>query len=313
MNQLMTERKMRRKTRGRTSTLQVYSLAALGLIALFIFNYLPMGGLVIAFKNYRYDLGVFGSEWVGFKNFDLLVKSNDFWNITRNTLLFNMIFIVTGTAAQLTVAILLYEIASRRATKLYQTVMITPNFLSWVVVGYMAYAILHPQNGFLNHILSSFGYDAVDWYSKPGAWYFILPIANIWKGVGINSIIYYAALMGIDETLYEAADIDGAGKIKKILYITLPELVSLISILTILAIGNIFRGDFGLFYQLTRDSGALYDTTDVIDTYIVRSTRTIGDFGVSSAVGFLQSIVGFVLVLATNYFSKKIDSNNALF
>lgn len=305
---------MNRGMRGGTSAvLQVYSLAAVGLLALLVFNYLPMGGLVIAFKNYRYDLGVFGSEWVGLKNFDMLVKSNDFLNITRNTLLFNAIFIVTGTVAQLLLAILMYEISSRRATKIYQTVMITPNFLSWVVVGYMAYAILHPQNGYLNRILANFGIESIDWYSKPNAWYVILPITSIWKGVGINSIIYYAALMGIDETLYEAADIDGAGKIKKILHITLPELVSLVSIMTILSIGGIFRGDIGLFYQLTRDSGALYDTTDVIDTYVMRATRQIGDMGVSSAIGFLQSVVGFVLVMVTNYVSKKIDSNNALF
>lgn len=298
---------------GATSVLQVYSLAAVGLIALFIFNYIPMGGLIVAFKNYRYDLGIFGSEWVGLKNFDLLVKSSDFLKITRNTLLFNVIFIITGTIAQLVLAILMYEISSRRATKLYQTIMITPNFLSWVIVGYMAYAMLHPQHGYVNKFLESMGIDAIDWYSKPSAWYFILPIVNIWKGVGINSIIYYAALMGIDETLYEAADIDGAGKMKKIISITIPELVSLISIMIILSIGNIFRGDFGLFYQLTRDSGALYDATDVIDTYVVRATRNIGDFGVSSAIGFLQSVVGFVLVMITNYVSKKIDSNNALF
>lgn len=298
-----------------SSVRQVYSLAALGLIALFIFNYLPMGGLVIAFKNYRYDLGVFGSEWVGLKNFDILVKSNDFIRITRNTLLFNAVFIVTGTIAQLIVALLLYNITSKRGirTKIYQTILITPNFLSWVVAAYMAFVILHPQHGILNQLFALFGKEAVDWYSVPKVWYYILPTANIWKNVGINSIIYYAALMGIDDSLYEAADIDGANGFQKTLHITLPELVSLISILTILAIGNIFRGDFGMFYQLTRDSGALYETTDIIDTYIVRATKKIGDFGVSSAIGLLQSLVGFLLVLITNAVSGKMDKNNALF
>jgi putative aldouronate transport system permease protein len=305
--------KEKKKFKININTMQLWSLCAIPVLLVVIFNYLPMVGIMIAFKKYNYTSGIFGSEWTGLNNFKYFMQSNEFFRITWNTLNMNFLFIVFGTLAALMLAILLFELKSRFFTKIFQTVLITPHFLSWVVVAYMTYAILHPNYGFLNNILGMFGIVKIDWYAKPMAWPYILTIASVWKTVGMDSIIYFAALMGVDSSLFEAAEIDGATKWKKIIYIILPSLTNLITILTILKIGNIFRADFGLFYQLPRDVGALYPTTDVVDTYIFRTMRVVGDMGMSSAVGLLQSIVGFVLVIFTNHCAKKIDPDGALF
>lgn len=304
--------KTKKKKINRIS-LQLYSMCSIAIISVFVFNYLPMVGVVLAFKNYKYSRGIFGSDWVGFKNFEYFFKSSDFAVITRNTLLLNTIFIVTGIIAALFVAIMLYYVKSRAKTKVFQTVLITPHFLSWVVVSYMVFAILNPTYGLLNAVLGKFGIENIDWYSKPEVWPLILTIFSIWKHVGMDSVVYYAALMGVDESIIEAAEVDGATKFQKTVYVILPTLIPLITILTILKIGNIFRADFGLFYQLTRDVGALYPTTDVIDTYIFRTMRVVGDMGMGSAVGLVQSLVGLVLVIATNAAAKKIDPDSALF
>lgn len=293
--------------------LQLYSMCSIAMISVLVFSYLPMVGVILAFKNYKYSRGIFGSEWVGLKNFEYFFKSNDFVVITRNTLLLNIIFIITGIIAALFIAIMLYYVKSRTKTKIFQTVLITPHFLSWVVVSYMVFAILNPTYGLLNSVLAKFGIGNIDWYSKPEAWPFILTIFSIWKHVGMDSVVYYAALMGVDESIIEAAEVDGAVNFQKTIYVILPTLIPLITILTILKIGNIFRADFGLFYQLTRDVGALYPTTDVIDTYIFRTMRVVGDMGMGSAVGLVQSLVGFVLVILTNAAAKKIDPDTALF
>ncbi len=292
---------------------QVYTLAAIPLLLLFVFNYIPMFGLIIAFKDYRYDKGIFGSEWIGLDNFKVFLNSNDALNVTRNTILLNLLFIFVGIAAAVIVAIFLYELTSRKATKVYQTILITPHFLSWVVVGSMVYAILHPTSGLLNSILGSFGIGNIDWYATPGAWPAILSVASVWKNVGMDSVLYYASLMSIDSSLFEAAELDGATRAQKNKYIMLPHLTSLIVMLSILKVGNIFRADFGLFYQLTRDSGALYDATDVMDTYIFRVMRVVGDYGMSGAMGFIQSVVGMCLVLLVNWITNKIEPDNALF
>lgn len=292
---------------------QLYAMCAIPLLLVFVFCYLPMGGLVIAFKNYTYAGGIFGSEWCGFKNFEFFFKSKDFLNITWNTLYLNTVFIVTGLISALAVGILLYQITSRRATKVFQTMLITPHFLSWVVAAYMLYVIINPEFGLMNKTFESMGWETVDWYSKPEVWPPILTIASIWKSVGMDSVIYYAALMGISQDLFEAADVDGANTGEKVRYIMLPELKSLIIVLTILKIGGIFRADFGLFYQLTQDVGTLYSTTDVMDTYIFRTMRVQGNMGMSSAAGLLQSVVGFVLVITTNAIVRKIDSESSLF
>lgn len=294
-------------------SLQLYSMCIPAIISVFVFSYLPMGGVILAFKNYKYSKGIFGSDWVGFKNFEYFFKSKDFFVITRNTLLLNTIFIITGTVAALFVAIMLYNVKSRAKTKVFQTIMITPHFLSWVVVSYMVFALLNPSYGLVNSLLAKFGIKGIDWYSQPNAWPAILTLFSLWKHVGMDSVVYYAALMGIDNSMLEAAEVDGATNFKKTIYVILPTLIPLITILTILKIGNIFRADFGLFYQLTRDVGALYPTTDVIDTYIFRTMRVVGDMGMGAAIGLVQSFVGFVLVIITNSIANKIDPDAALF
>lgn len=297
---------------------QLYSLSLIPILVIFIFRYLPMGGLIIAFKNYKFSKGIFGSDWVGLQNFEFFFKSNVFAQLVKNTLWNNVLFIVFGTIASLLVAVLLFELKSRNATKVFQTLMITPYFMSWVIVAYMVYAILNPGYGYLAQVLSLFGIDPIDWYSKPAAWPTILTITYVWKNVGMDSVVYYAALMGLDTTLFEAAEIDGANKVQRTWSIVLPSLIPLISILTILKIGNIFRADFGLFYTVTQDgaNGNLYSTTNVIDTYIFRTFRensTGNSYGLTTAVGLLQSLVGMITVLLTNWGARKIDPDTALF
>ena len=292
---------------------QMYSLLIIPLLAVFIFKYLPIGGIIIAFKNYKYNMGIFGSEWVGFDNFEFFFKSDVFTRITWNTIYLNFLFIIVGHAAAVFLAILLYYLRSRNATKLFQTVLITPNFISWVIVAYMVFAFLNPTYGVVNSILTSFGRHPIDFYSEPKYWPFILVIANVWKSVGMSSVTYYAGLMGIDSSLFEAAEVDGANKVQVALNVIVPSLVPLMTILIILAIGNIFRADFGLFYNVPRNVGLLYEATDVIDTYIFRTMREVGDMGMSSAVGLLQSVVGLIMVMLTNAVTKKINPDNALF
>lgn len=282
-------------------------------LLLFVFKYIPMFGIILAFKNYSYNLGILKSPWVGLKNFEFFFQSDAFTMLTWNTLRHNIVFIVTGTLAALVVAILLYQVSGRGRTKVFQTILITPHFMSWVVVASMVYALLMPTGGFVNTILGFFGVEPVNWYGSPRAWNVILPIANIWKIVGMDSIMYYAALMGVDQAIQEAAYIDGANRRQTMTKVMLPCIVPMMLTLIILKVGNIFRADFGMFYQLPRDIGVLYPTTDVIDTYIFRTMRSVGDMGMSAAIGLLQSVVGFVLVMLTNAITKKIDPDSGLF
>lgn len=282
-------------------------------IYLLIFDYLPMLGVVLAFKDYRYDRGIFGSEWIGFKNFEFFFTSQDAWRITRNTVGLNIIFIVASLVTAVALALFLFEITKRIYIKIYQTIMILPSYLSWVIVGYMTYAFLNPSIGIFNVAMQKLNIETIEWYSNPNLWPFILTFANVWKGMGLSCVIYYAGLMGINDEYYEAACIDGAKKWQQIIYISIPFLVPLMTIMTILAIGKIFRADFGMFFNLTRDIGALYETTDVIDTYVYRALRSLGDIGMSSAVGLYQSVVGFVLIIITNMVVKRIEEDNALF
>lgn len=308
----------KKKRRITTSDWQLYSLCLIPIVLVFMFSYLPMFGVILAFKDYKFNLGIWGSPWNGFKNFEFFLKSDVFVQLVRNTILNNLLFIVCGIAASVFVAILLFELKSRTATKIFQTVMITPHFMGWAVVAYMVFAILTMNGGYLNQILGGFGVEAIDWYSKPYAWPIILVITSIWKSVGMDSVVYYASLMGIDTTLFEAAEVDGANKIQRTLHIVIPSLVPLIVILTIMKIGGIFRADFGLFYTVTQDgaNGNLYETTNVIDTYIFRTFRegTVGNsYGLTSAVSLLQSVVGMILVITTNALSKKVDEDLGLF
>ena len=304
---------IKRRRKLKANDIQLYGLCIIPMLSVLIFNYLPMVGVILSFKDFQYDKGIFGSPWVGLDNFEYFVRSDDFLRITQNTLVLNCIFIAIGMISALALAILLFEVTNRTNVKIYQTVLITPRFLSWVVVGYMAYAVLHPSYGWLNKIIEVLGGEAVDWYSKPGAWPVILTIFSVWKHIGMDSVVYYASLMGIDESLFEAAEIDGANKWQQIKNITLPSLLPLVTILGILKVGEIFRADFGLFYQLTRDVGTLQATTDVLDTYIFRTMRSIGDMSLSTAIGLLQSFVGMILVITTNASVKKIDPERSLF
>lgn len=306
-----------RRTRGRAHSAdqaQLFLLALPAIILLFVFCYIPMGGIILAFKKFRVDLGIWKSPWAGLKNFEFFFTSSDAWRVVRNTLGMNFLFIVFTTVCSVLFAVLMFRLRSRRLVKTYQTVTLMPSFLSWVVVGYMVYALLMPGSmGLINQIILLFGGEPVDWYARPGGWPVILLLVKLWHGVGYNSLFYYASLMGIDKEFFEAAQLDGATKTQEFRYIILPFLRSIIIVMTLLSIGNIFRADFGLFFNVPRNVGALYPTTDVIDTYVYRALTQLGNVGMSAAVGLVQSAVGFVLILATNLVVRKIDPESALF
>ena len=281
----------RGKKRGSfKDNLQLLSMALPTILLLAVFNYAPMFGLVLAFKDYKVTDGIFGSPWAGFKNFEFFLKSQDAWRITRNTLGLNFLFIIVGIICGVIFALIMFEVKRARQVKVYQTISILPSFLSWVAVGYIVYALLDPTKGILNQIIEFFGGKGISWYSEPQYWPVILLISKTWQGVGLGSIIYYAALMGVDQELFEAAEIDGANKLQRTWYISLPQLVPIIIIMGLLDVGKIFRADFGLFYNVTRNVGALYPTTDVIDTYVFRALMNQGNIGMSSAVGLFQSV-----------------------
>lgn len=292
----------------------LYLMFLPGAIYLLINNYIPMAGLVIAFKQVNWNKGILKSPWVGFFNFEYLFKTKEAWNITRNTLGYNIVFIILGTVIAIAVAILLNEITSMVLKKTYQTVILLPYLISMVVVSYLVYAMLSSENGFVNlSILRPLGKQEISWYTESKYWPAILIIIYIWKTFGYNCILYYATLVGIDRGYYEAAVIDGASRWQQIRHITLPELVPTIITLTLMSIGKIFYSDFGLFYQVPMDSGPLYDVTNTIDTYVYRGLIRQNNVGMSSAAGFYQSVIGFVLVLLANYAVRRISKENALF
>ncbi|MCL5995057.1 MAG: ABC transporter permease subunit [Chloroflexi bacterium] len=288
-------------------------MGAPGLLVLLIFSYLPMFGVVIAFKDFRANLGIFNSQWIGLKNFEFLFRSPVLSRITTNTLTLNVLFIVSGLVASVGLALLLNEVRLKIATRAYQTVVFFPYFISWVIVGYFSFALLNADNGLINGFLTTLGQEPVAWYSSPQYWPWILMLTNIWKSVGYGSVIYLAGMLGINQEYYEAAMLDGANKVQQIRYITLPHLVPIMVIMTLLAIGRIFYADFGLFYYVTRDNSLLYSTTDVIDTYVYRALRVNADIGMAAAVGLYQSVVGFALVLISNWLVKRVDPERSLF
>ncbi|REE80170.1 putative aldouronate transport system permease protein [Paenibacillus taihuensis] len=285
-----------------------------GCIYIFINNYIPMGGLMIAFKKINYRIGILHSPWVGLKNFEFLFKTKEAWTITRNTILYNLTFIVIGTVIAVGVAMLLNQIRQNGARKSYQTIILLPHLISIVVVSYLVFGFLSTESGFVNNsILEPLGIAPISWYSTAKFWPYIIVIVAIWKSFGYSCIIYYATLVGIDKSYYEAAVIDGASRWKQMKHITLPGLKSIIIILTLMSISKIFYSDFGLFYQVPMNSGALIDITNTIDTYVYRGLAKLNNIGMASAAGFFQSIVGFVLVILANYIVKKIDEDSALF
>ena len=316
MNTVTTVNGKRRKVKRKGSfkdNLQLLSMALPTILLLAVFNYAPMFGLVLAFKDYKVPSGIFGSPWAGLKNFEFFLKSQDAWRITRNTLGLNFLFIIAGIICGVIFALIMFEVKKAHQVKIYQTISILPSFLSWVAVGYIVYSLLDPTKGILNQIVKAFGGEGISWYSEPQYWPVILLITKIWQSVGLGSIIYYAALMGVDQELYEAAEIDGANKLQKTWYVSLPQIVPIIIIMGLLEVGKIFRADFGLFYNVTRNVGALYPTTDVIDTYVFRALMNQGNIGMSSAVGLFQSVVCFITLMVTNAIVSKISPDNALF
>ena len=283
------------------------------LLVLLLNNYLPMFGVFIAFKNINYIDGIWGSPWVGFDNFEFLFSSQSIWRITRNTVLYSMTFMVVNLVLAVAIAVAINELRGRLLAKGYQTMIIMPYFLSMVVVSYLVYAFLSPDRGFLNGVLASLGADKVFWYSETAYWPYILTLVNAWKGVGIGAVIYIAAIAGIDPEYYEAAVIDGASKWKQVFHITLPSIQPIIIIMTILSMGHVFNSDFGLFYQVPMDAGALYSVTDTVDTYVYRVLMELNDIGMSSAAALVQSVLGFILVLTTNSAVRRINREQALF
>ena len=290
----------------------LYLMMAPGLIYLFINNYMPMAGLVVAFKNYNVVDGIFGSPWAGLSNFTYLF--NDAWTITRNTLLYNIVFIIINLILGIAFAIFICDIRSKACKTIYQSAILLPFLMSIVIVSYITFAFFSGDNGMLNKtILPFFGKEAINWYSESKYWPVSRVIVNTWKGVGYGCLIYISSISGIDPSFYEAAELDGASKWKQIRYITLPSIMPSVITLTLLNIGRIFYSDFGLFYQVTQNSGQLYDTTNVIDTYVYRALLQSGNIGMASAAGFYQSIVGFACVLLANVVVRKLSPENAMF
>lgn len=281
-------------------------------LVLLINNYIPMVGIIIAFLDVEYPLK--NSSWSGFQNFEYLFLTKDAFIAARNTLLYNAGFILMNLIFPLAFALMLNEMKNRFMAKFHQTIMFLPYFLSYIVISYLVFGFLNPEQGFLNKtVFPALGIEPINWYFEQKVWPWILSIVNTWKGMGYYTVIYMAAIIGIDDELYEAATIDGANKWQQMSKITIPLLAPIISILTLLQVGRIFNADFGLFYQVPRESGILFPVTNVIDTYVYRTFLTVGDIGLSSAAGMLQSIGAFVLVFFSNWIVRRFNRENALF
>ncbi|GFZ31086.1 sugar ABC transporter permease [Clostridium zeae] len=307
---------MRRNSKWKSSknSLPLLMLTIPGLLYLLINNYIPMAGAIIAFKSQNFQKGIFGGRWVGFDNFAFLFKTKDAWIMTRNTILYNLGFIILGTIGAVFVAILMTELTKKAMSKFYQNALILPSVISMVIVSYIAFSFLNSDSGLINKsILKVFGLPEVSWYSEPKYWPFILIFVFLWKTTGYSSLVYIASIAGIDKSIYEAAQIDGAGKLRQIKDITLPLLKPTIIIMTLMAVGRIMNSDFGLFYQVPMNSGALYDTTQTIDTFVYRAMMQLNDTGMAAASGLYQSLVGFILVIAANGIIRKIEPENSLF
>lgn len=288
-------------------------LAVPALILMVLFRYLPIGGIILAFKRFSIPKGIFGSPWIGFNNFKFLFLTKDAFIITRNTLCYNAVFIVLNLICAVTLAIALNELLNKKAAKIYQTVFMAPYFLSWVAISFIAFAFLNKDGGLLNMLLRKTGAAEISWYSETAYWPLIIIIAQLWKNLGYATVMYLSSLVNIPQELYEAALVDGATKRQQICKITLPALRPMMIILTIIAIGRIFYSDFGLFYQLPRNSGPLFDVTNVIDTYVYRTLKDLNDIGMAAAANLYQSLLGFLMIMGSNAIIKKIDSDSALF
>ena len=285
-------------------------MALPGIVYFVMFAYIPMFGILIAFKQYNYVDGIIGSPWAGLQNFEFLIQSGDALRILRNTIFYSLFYLIVNKIIEIFLAIMYDSLSKSKLSRFNQTVSILPHFLSWVVIAYFAQTLLDAEKGVLNQFLGT----NIQWYSEPKYWPIILLAFQLWKTIGYNSIIYYSNIRGIDSELYEAARIDGATWWQQVKYITIPLLQSIIIIMVIMGLGSILCNDFGLFYNVPRNSGALYETTQTLDTYIYNGiTSTGGNLGLSSAASFFQSVVGFILVITSNAIIKKISPENAMF
>jgi putative aldouronate transport system permease protein len=291
--------------------LMLMALPAVAVV--FVICYMPMPGIILAFKDYKPGLGIWGSHWTGLKNFQFLFDSGIAWQIIRNTVFLNFLFIVAANVFSLIMAFMMNEIYHRYIAKVFQSFLFFPHFVSWVLVGYFTFAFLNADNGFVNSVLVKFGMAPVNWYAQPTYWIPILVFLSVWKGLGYFTILYLAGILGINPEYYEAARIDGANKLQEVWYISLPLIRPLVIINVLLAIGRIFFANFDFIWNVTRDTGMLLSTTNVIDTYIYRSMAAIGNFNLAAAAGFFQAIAGFILVLIANWVVRKIDNEQALF
>lgn len=294
--------------------LPLYLLAIPSIIYLIINNYMPMAGLVLAFKKFSFAKGIFKSPWNGLENFSYLFGSKWAKIMFRNTIGYNLVFLILDTVFAILVAILLNEVVSKKAKQIYQTVILIPYLMSAVLVGYLVFAFLSGNNGFINKsILESLGIEGISWYTEASYWPVILTVVQLWKAFGFQSIVYFATIVGFDRSYYEAAVMDGASVWQQITKITLPLLKPTIITLTLMSLGRMFNSDFGLFYQVPQDSGMLYTATTTIDTFVYRALMQDNDVGRSLAAGFLQSLLGFAVVMITNAVVRRVEKESALF
>lgn len=293
--------------------LQLLSMALPGVVLLILFAYLPIFGLILAFKKYKFSLGFFGSPWCGFDNFEFFFTSDVLGRLLKNTVGLNLLFLICNTLVTIILALLLYEVTNRIAIKIFQTIIFLPFIISWVAASYALYANIADVNGIINGILKTFGKEAIVWYGTPKWWPIILLICYLWKNIGYGTIIYYGNLISIDKSYFEAAEIDGATRIQMMRFISIPYIRSIVTMFFILSLGRVFSADFGMFYYMSRDSSLLYKATDVIDTYTYRALTVTGDVGMSTAVGLFQSVVGFIILLISNKLANKYSEGGNVF
>lgn len=291
----------------------LFIMAAPAVILVLLFAYLPMSGLVVAFKNYRYDTGIFGSDWNGLDNFAYLFKSGTGWLITRNTFLYNLLNLLTSQLLSILIAIFISEMNKKKFKRVTQSVIFLPYFVSWVIVGVFVYNIFNYESGILNNILTYFGMERYNAYTSPGIWPWIICAFNAWKWCGYNSIIYIAAITGVDAEIYEASSIDGANIFQRIRNITIPSIKPTVITMLLLQVGRILRGDFEMFYQIVGNNGQLFNKTDVIDTYVFRSLLQNSNIGMTAAASFYQSALCFIIIMIVNSIVKKVGKDYALF
>jgi putative aldouronate transport system permease protein len=305
---------------SKKKTILLSTMVLPGVIWLLLLRYLPMFGIIIAFKDYKIYTkapslfnNIMNSKWVGLKNFRFLYATSDAWSMIRNTIGYNALWIVLGLIISVSFAIMLSELTNKFVAKVHQTLMFFPYFLSWVVASYFVLAFLDPTRGLLVHLQQAWGMEVTNWYNDNKPWPIILTLANLWKNVGYSTILYLAAITGIDASQYEAASIDGATKWQQIKYVTIPHLRPMIIILFIMNVGKIFNADLGLFWNVPMNSGPLFPSTQVIDTYVYRALMATNNVGMSAAAGFLQNIVGFICIMAANTVVRRVDEDSSLF